>query len=719
MAVPLASRSGNSTALARIVFLFTVEALLLLAVVLLGYFGLGRLRAGQEELAATLPKATVSAEVLHYSDVLRVIHVSLIGAGRNAAYVDERLKRLGEIESQLEASLVRMESMTWAPEERVKVDKIVEGMRSYAGAFPPVLEKARRATPDELPELIQANTALRRDAYNMLLEMLPRIQAKAGGVLRVDSVASHKSQRNMLGGLGVAMVLGLWIFAALVIQSRRTRAQAEELNGSMEALSGGDLSRTCRVITRDELGRVGENLNRIFELLAHNIRTIINISGKLRSVAEVVGTRSRSVIERGESERAAIDGTYVSLDRLNGGIRTISGSVDTLSSSSEQTSSSIHEMAASMETISHHTDSLFASVEQTASATEEMVSSFREVDRNIDFLRGFVTDTSASMVEMNASIGEVDRHASRSYDLALHVSEAAESGMKAVSETMAGMQQIRESVHEANGVVSRLGERSTEIGRIINVIDEVARQTNLLALNASILAAQAGVHGKGFSVVAIEIRDLAERTASSTREIGLLVHSVQEEVQHALEAMGAGASSVDGGVALANEAGRALTRILESAKKSLEMGRGIADSMKEQARGIDDLAKSIERVNDMVGQVSAATNQQAAGSEFILAAIEQMREVARSVRQATVEQKIASATISTAAENMMDMVREISSATSGQASESGKIVETVRQVREIAEGNRGSAGEMTQSVDLLADAIRELDDEIRKFKVRA
>lgn len=710
-------RSRSSTALAKIVPLFTVEALLLLFVVLLGYFGLGRLRAGQEDMAATLPKATVSAEVLHYSDVLRVIHVSLIGAGRNAQYVEERLKRLEEIETQLEASLVKMEAIEWSPEERVKVGRITSGLRSYASAFAPVLEKARRATPDELPELIQANTALRRDAYNLLLEMLPQIQARAESVLRADSAASHESQRNMIGGLVVAMVLGLWIFGALLVQSRRMRAQSDELNDSMEALSGGDLSRTCRVITRDELGRVGENLNRIFELLAANIRTIIHISGNLRAVADVVGSRSRSVIERGERERAALDGTYFSIDRLNGGIRTISGGIDTLSRSSEQTSSAIHEMAASMETISHHTARLFASVEETASATEEMVSSFREVDRNIEFLRGFVTDTSASMLEMSASIGEVDRHASRSYDLAIVVSTAAESGMKAVNETMQGMEQIRHSVHDANSVVSRLGERSTEIGRIVNVIDDIARETNLLALNASILAAQAGEHGKGFSVVALEIRDLAERTGSSTREIGLLIHSVQEEVQRALRSMNVGASSVDGGVALANEAGRALQKILESAKNSLEMGRGIADSMKEQAKGIEEVAKAIERVSEMVSQLSAATSQQAAGSDHIVAEIEQMREVASSVQSATAEQKIASVTISAASERMMDMVREIATATSVQAGESGAIVDTVRQVREIADGNRGSANEMSESVDLLAEAIRELDGEIRKFKV--
>ena len=113
--------------------------------------------------------------------------------------------------------------------------------------------------------------------------------------------------------------------------------------------------------------------------------------------------------------------------------------------------------------------------------------------------------------------------------------------MRAVRETIDAMETSRRSVLDANSVVARLGQRSAEIGTILNVIDDIAEQTNLLALNASILAAQAGEHGKGFSVVAAEIRDLSERTATSTKEIGSLIHAVQEEVQNALDSMSAGA----------------------------------------------------------------------------------------------------------------------------------------------------------------------------------
>src|SRR5205823_8615837 len=168
------------------------------------------------------------------------------------------------------------------------------------------------------------------------------------------------------------------------------------------------------------------------------------------------------------------------------------------------------EVVASMEEVSRHTDSLYNSVEDTASATTQMVTSINEVDQNVVYLTNFVTDTSSSMVEMSASIAEVEGNAARSYDLALAVADAAESGMNAVRETIDGMEQIRQSVIEANTVVARLGERSVAIGKILNVIEDVAEQTNLLALNAAILAAQAGEYGKGLAVVAAETREPPE-----------------------------------------------------------------------------------------------------------------------------------------------------------------------------------------------------------------
>ncbi|HSP35595.1 MAG TPA: methyl-accepting chemotaxis protein [Thermoanaerobaculia bacterium] len=528
-----------------------------------------------------------------------------------------------------------------------------------------------------------------------------------------DRAASELRWWNLLisiGAVALALVLAYFLSQWIV---RPVMALA----GTAQKISQGDLTERVTASSSDEIGSLADVFNSMSTNLERTLRSVMQSQAKLKSVVETVDTRSRTVIDRVDEQRSIIDETYHSIDKLNGGVRKITDNVEALSAASEETSSSMLEMVASMEEVSRHTETLWGAVEETASATHEMVSSINEVDQNVVYLRNFVTETSASMVQMSASIAQVETNAARSYDLTLAVADAAESGMGAVRETIEGMEKIRQSVLASNSVVSRLGERSVAIGRILTVIEDVAEQTNLLALNAAILAAQAGEYGKGFSVVAAEIRELSERTASSTRDIASLITAVQDEVQNALKTMSDGSRLVEQGVSLSHQAGKALTKILESATKASGMGKEIANATREQASGSDTITKAVEQLQEMVKQISNATQQQGAGSEHIMKAVESMREVTKYVRQAMVEQKSGSTMISSAAERMIEMIHEIFQVAANQAAESEKIVHTMEQVRVIADSNRSSAADMSDSITLLSDAIRSLDEEVRKFRV--
>jgi len=547
------------------------------------------------------------------------------------------------------------------------------------------------------------------------------LPVSTGGYFRLvanEREATAMVQQLRWSNLAVALLaLGVAIGIAS-IGSRFIIRPILELADNARRLSEGDLTQRADVGSSDEIGDLASAFNTMAANLEKTVSKLVRSQAQLKTVVETVGSRSRTVADRVDEQRTMIDSTYHSIDQLNSGVRKITDNVEALSASSEETSSSMLEMVASIEEVSRHTDTLYNSVEDTASATGEMATSISEVDQNVDFLSNFVTDTSSSMVEMSASIAQVESNAARSYDLALAVADAAESGMKAVRETIDGMEQIRHSVAESNAVITRLGERSTAIGKILNVIEDIAEQTNLLALNAAILAASAGEHGKGFSVVAAEIRDLSERTASSTREIANLIGSVQDEVRNALRSMSAGTKLVEDGVALSHEAGKALNNILESSTKSSEMGKEIAAATREQATGSETVTHSVDRLQELVSQINGATTQQAQGSDHIMQAVESMREVTKYVRQAMVEQRSGSSMISAAAERMIDMIHEIFQVATSQATESEKIVATMERVRLIAEGNGNYAVEMSDSLTLLSEAIRGLDEEIRRFRVR-
>lgn len=546
-------------------------------------------------------------------------------------------------------------------------------------------------------------------------------KAKARGFFRLvmnqkGAEAAIASLRgwNILVTLIVALAASLlaWLVARYIVRPILALVQ------TAGKLASGDLTERAIVSSRDEIGTLATAFNGMAANLERTVRRLAESQSKLKAVAETVDSRSQTVMNRVDEQRSIIDDTYVSIDQLNSGVRKITDNVEALSASSEETSSSMLEMVASMEEVSRHTDTLWSSVEDTASATNQMVSSINEVDQNVVYLTNFVTDTSSSMVEMSASIAQVETNAARSYDLTLAVTDAAESGMRAVRETIEGMEHIRQSVVETSSVIARLGERSVAIGKILNVIEDVAEQTNLLALNAAILAAQAGEYGKGFSVVAGEIRDLSERTASSTRDIAGLIRAVQGEVDNALRTTSAGSALVETGVSLSHEAGKALNKILDSAGKAASMGREIAAATREQASGSEAVTGSVNRLQEMVSQINSATRQQAQGSDHILRAVESMREVTRYVRQAMVEQKSGSSMISTAAERMIEMIHEIFQVAANQSSESEKIVATMQQVRAIGDGNRTIAADMRDAIGLLNDAIRGLEDEVRKFRVR-
>jgi methyl-accepting chemotaxis protein len=490
------------------------------------------------------------------------------------------------------------------------------------------------------------------------------------------------------------------------------------LVGTAEAIARGDLTQRTSVQSTDEIGGLADTFNTMAGSLEKTVTRLVNSENQLKSVADTVGSRSRTVIDRVDEQRNMIDEMYRTIDSLNAGVRKITENVEDLSAASEQTSSSMMEMVASMEEVTRHTDTLWRAVEETASSTNEMVSSINEVDQNVDYLANFVTETSSSMVEMSASIAQVERTAAKSYDLSSGVATAAESGMQAVQQTIEGMEQIRVAVSDSNQIVTRLGDRSAAISKIVNLIDDIAEQTNLLALNASILAAQAGEHGRGFTVVATEIRQLSERTAASTREIASLIRSVQGEVSNALGAMSEGTRLVERGVSMSHEAGRALENIMESASNASSMAKEIAAATREQAEGSETVTQSITKLQELVSQINSATRQQAQGSNHILKAVESMREVTEYVRQAMNEQKSGSGMISAATNRMIDMIHDIFRVATSQASESEKIVSTMEQMRTIAEGNRASANEMNDALMLLAESIRSLHDEVRRFHIR-
>jgi len=210
-----------------------------------------------------------------------------------------------------------------------------------------------------------------------------------------------------------------------------------------------------------------------------------------------------------------------------------------------------------------------------------------------------------AMEEMNHTFSDVAKSTGNAATSAKQAAELAIQGGGVVSETINGMNRIAQSVRESAKTIESLGQRSQQIGDIIKVIDDIANQTNLLALNAAIEAARAGEQGRGFAVVADEVRKLAEKTTAATKEISEMIKGIQDETKMAVESMQIGTKEVEEEVRLANQAGTSLQQIVVAVQDVTDMIQQIATAAEEQSAAGDEISASIESIAKITEQTVA------------------------------------------------------------------------------------------------------------------
>ncbi len=265
---------------------------------------------------------------------------------------------------------------------------------------------------------------------------------------------------------------------------------------------------------------------------------------------------------------------------------------------------------------------------QISSSTEEMAAGAHEQDSQA----GQVV---CAVEQMTRTILENAKNASMTAETARQSRLVAEQGGEAVQETLHGMRRIADVVIRSARTVKELGVSSNQIGEIISVIDDIADQTNLLALNAAIEAARAGEQGRGFAVVADEVRKLAERTTKATKEIAQMIKKIQADTGEAVRSMEQGTAEVEQGIALADKAGISLTEIVGVSQQVTEMISRIAKASEEQSGASEQISKNVEGI-------SAVTSETSAGIQSIARAAEDLNHLTESLHQMVIGFRVSS-----------------------------------------------------------------------------
>ena len=414
-------------------------------------------------------------------------------------------------------------------------------------------------------------------------------------------------------------------FAALVVILalifwflRYIRRDAFQLATTARALASGVLDDTADIHSRNELGEIADAFD---EMIAYQRE----MAGTAEAIA--AGDLGTSIEPHAPGDRLGN-----ALARMNQNLALVVGQIQRtsdslaasstqLGSTSERSSKMVAEATIAMAGLAKGYDAL----SDAATTLDTMV---RQFSIGVDSIaRGAVdqaSQVSSASKDASKMFEDVERLAHISMTLAaagVQTKTAAASGERAVADTVEEMYQIADAVRAATDKITELENLSAQIGSIVEAVDEIAEQTNLLALNAAIEAARAGEHGRGFAVVADEVRKLAERSASENKQIGKLVREVQSRTRDAVKAVGDGADKVSSGTEKAAIGGAALREILQSVEQTVQQVSEIADATGVMARSAKSLTDSIRSISDVVEENSAGTKQMASQTTEITASI--------------------------------------------------------------------------------------------------
>jgi methyl-accepting chemotaxis protein len=514
----------------------------------------------------------------------------------------------------------------------------------------------------------------------------------------------------MLVSIGIAVGL------AYLLSSDVSEA-TEALRSEAERMASGDLRRGRVFESEDELGELARSFEGMAQALRATVGRVAEAADRVDGTAGEIASISESVAEVTADQVRGIEQAAVSMEAINGQVQGIAESSQALNVSVEESSSSILELGAAGEELNETALVLSSKVDEVSGSIGQMVRSVKQVLENTESLSLASVETSTSMDEMASSMREVDASAEETARLSHQVVSSAESGQVKVRQTIEGMEAIREATETAERVIRNLGGRAKEIGAIVDVIDDVADETNLLALNAAIIAAQAGEHGRAFSVVADEIKDLADRVLASTKEIGGLVRAVQAESSNAIGAIEQGTQSVASGVDLSAEAGVSLEEITRASRESGTRIAGIVSAVREQARAAGHVVELMERVRGGVDEIRGAAAEQDRGNELVHRSSVGMREVAQQVRGTTEEQARGSGRIRESVEEVREAVERINQALQRQLAACGAAVEFLEEVSSRTHSHEDSGRRMDEATKGLLRQAEALREDVQRFRI--
>ena len=453
-------------------------------------------------------------------------------------------------------------------------------------------------------------------AMSTVEEKFTLLEATLGTMTKTSQKLSEESFNKAEGSFKSVMTIIIITLLASVVLSllivpkvnASISKPVAELNVAAQKVSSGDLNVYLSIASKDEIGTLSES----FQYMVDNIKSMNNqLMDEKKSVEEKVIVATRESEEQSEYLNASVNKMLIEMKRFAEGDLTVKLHVD----KDDDIGKLFNGFNLAVENIRNALFSVEEAINATASAGNEISSSSEEMAAGAQEQSTQTMEVASSIEEITKNILESSRNSITASDAAANAGQIAKDGGKIVNETIEGMNRIADVVKKSANTVEALGKSSDQIGEIVQVINDIADQTNLLALNAAIEAARAGEQGRGFAVVADEVRKLAERTSKATKEIATMINQIQKETHGAVKAMQEGTKEVEKGKDLANRAGDSLKQIITGSQKVVDLVNQVANASEEQSGAAEKISKSIEGINNVTQESAAGIHQIARASE--------------------------------------------------------------------------------------------------------
>ena len=559
-----------------------------------------------------------------------------------SAATNDRLTRIEQSRRSMQAAERWAEQYAAAaltPEERQTWDQVTSAAAQVHADRDRVLDLLARGE-DEEAERLSAQVTSQVDVLAFQLDLAVEQQRRDAADAAAGVLVTARTARNAMIALAVAATalgggLAFWLTRGIVGRVNRMKVAAE-------GIARGDLEQAVEVRSRDEIGE-----------MAASFREMIASLGAAAATAEQIAAGNLTVRVEPRSERDTLGHalalmvttlrTTMSETRI--AAAAVAEAKDQLALVAEEAARATQEVARAATQVAEGTAQQAENVQEINQSVEGLALALQQVTSGAAQQATAIEETSAVSDRVAVAAQQMAAGATLAADGARSTADTAQEGAMRVSDTIAGIDRIKRALDAASHEVGELGARSAEIGDIVETIDDIAAQTNLLALNAAIEAARAGEQGRGFAVVADEVRRLAERVSAATKEIAGLIGGVQQGVTASVRAMDEGTQQMNAGTTAAADAGRALERILEAVSSvgaqigqiadgaadlrtsGIEMAgriqdiRSVADENVVAARAMTGTA---DAVGDAVGGIAAVAEQSSASMEQVSASAEEM-----------------------------------------------------------------------------------------------